>query len=222
MKTALVLGATGLTGSICIDNLLDDERYQSVIAISRSPLPKSHAKLTRVELNDEQLQSIYQQFDIDEVYCCLGTTIKKAGSQQAFKAIDKDLVVKIAKFAHQANVSNFAVISALGANEKAMSFYNRVKGEMEQALMNIGLEYLVIMRPSLILGSRQESRTGEDFAKSLYRFLAPAVDRLCPAYQPVEATDIVRSMIDALNQPQKSGIEIIENKDIINGKQISD
>ncbi|TLU67514.1 NAD-dependent epimerase/dehydratase family protein [Thalassotalea litorea] len=214
MKTALVLGATGLTGSICIQKLLNDERYTNVIAMSRRQLAISHAKLVRVEMNDEQLQSVFHQHNIDEVYCCLGTTIKKAGSQQAFKAIDKDLVVDLASCALDSGVGKFAVISALGASEKAFGFYNRVKGEMEQGLIALGFAQLVIVRPSLILGPRIESRTGEDLAKSFYRMVAPIANKLLPDHRPIEAEAIVTAMIDGVNQVQPHAVTIIENKEM--------
>lgn len=214
MKTALVLGATGLTGSICIQKLLNDERYTNVLAMSRRPLSISHAKLVRVEMYDEQLQSVFDQHNIDEVFCCLGTTIKKAGSQEAFKAIDKDLLLNLANSALKSAVGKFAVISALGANENAFGFYNRVKGEMEQGLIALGFEQLVIVRPSLILGPRGESRTGEDMAKSFYRIVAPIVDKLLPSHQPIEAETIVTAMIDEVNKPHTSPVTIIENREM--------
>ncbi|WP_394174645.1 NAD(P)H-binding protein [Thalassotalea litorea] len=212
MKTALVIGATGLTGSLCIQKLLNDDRYANVIALSRRPLAMTHAKLVRVEMADDQLQSVFLQYEIDEVFCCLGTTIKKAGNREAFKAVDKSLVLSIATHAYQADVGKFAVISALGANEKANSFYNQVKGEMEQALIAMGFNQLIIVRPSLILGPRQESRKGEDFAKSVYRMVAPVIDKLLPAYRPVDAERIAQAMIDTLNQTHTQPVTIIENK----------
>ncbi|WP_246034055.1 NAD(P)H-binding protein [Thalassotalea mangrovi] len=216
MKTALVLGATGLTGSVLLQKLLQDDRYRQVICVARRPIDIDNKKLVFTELSEQQLQGIYQQYSIDDVFCCLGTTIKKAKSKDAFIKVDKDLVVMAGKHAANAGVNKFVVISALGARTNSFSFYNRIKGEMEAQLQNRGLQHLVIVRPSLILGPRQESRTGEDIAKRIYHLGSLLIDRLLPAYRPVEASKIAQMMINQANQSSPDSLTVVENKDIHN------
>ena len=132
-KTAIVFGATGLVGKELIFELLEDQRFLKVKAIVRNPLPLSHSKLDQVILKDySNLDSIASQLSADAYFCCIGTTIKKAGSQDAFRKIDFDIPLKIAKLAESLQVPTLVVISSIGASATTANFYLRTKGEMEQ------------------------------------------------------------------------------------------
>ncbi len=208
MKTALIIGATGLTGKELCQQLIDDVRYDRIIILVRK----------QNEIDSNKIEQIVFDFDIlkpsdiyaDEFYCCLGTTIKKAGSKEEFLKVDYDYVVNTAKLAYKNGIKNFAVVSAMGANKKSKIFYNRVKGEMEDVISKIGFVKCCILRPSLIIGKRTEFRFGESVAKLImlaFSFIIPA------RYKAVHAKKIAKTMIDSLNS-EKQGLSIIESDKI--------
>ncbi|MFL5353135.1 oxidoreductase [Archangium sp.] len=190
-RTALVAGASGLVGGHLLDTLLGDERYQQVHSLGRRPLPKQHPKLAQHTVDFARLEDSALPAAQD-AFCCLGTTLKKAGSQEAFRAVDHDAVLAFAQAAKKAGVQRFLVVTALGANPRSRVFYNRVKGEVEQALAGMGFESLIIAQPSLLLGARAESRPGEHAAIIASRLLAPLLRPL--ASRPIEARTVARAM----------------------------
>jgi uncharacterized protein YbjT (DUF2867 family) len=141
----------------------------------------------------------------EDAFCCLGTTIKKAGSQEAFRAVDHDAVLAFARAAKRAGVRRFLVVTALGADARSSVFYNRVKGEAEQALQALGFESLVILRPSLLLGDRAESRPGERAAIVASRVLGPLLRPF--GSRPIEARTVARAMT-ALAQAAPQGVRV--------------
>ena len=143
-RNALIVGATGLVGEFCLQALLDDHHYSEVIALVRKPLLKTHRKLKTVVTTFDNLESELSSIHADDVYCCLGTTIKKAGSREAFKKVDHTLVITVAELMKKQGAEQFLVISAMGANKDSKVFYNRVKGEMEAALRELGYPCLRI------------------------------------------------------------------------------
>ena len=151
----------------------------------------------------------------DEAYCCLGTTIKAAGSQAAFRAVDFDAVLAFARAARQAGVTRFAVVSALGASPRSATFYNRVKGEMEAALAGLGFASLVIVRPSLLAGDRaalgQPLRTGR--AAGAARSPAPLAALIPKAWRPISAATVARAMRRALAEA-RPGVRIVESAEL--------
>ncbi|AKJ01403.1 uncharacterized protein YbjT (DUF2867 family) [Archangium gephyra] len=203
-RTALVAGASGLVGGFLLDALLEDSRYREVHSLGRRPLPKQHPKLVQhtvdfARLGGEALPPA------QEAFCCLGTTIKKAGSQEAFRAVDHDAVLAFASAAKKAGVQRFLVVTALGADARSRVFYNRVKGEAEEALKAMGFESLVILQPSLLLGDRAESRPGERVAIVASRVLAPLLRPL--ASRPIEARTVARAMV-ALAHSAPQGVKV--------------
>jgi uncharacterized protein YbjT (DUF2867 family) len=156
-RKALIVGATGLIGGHCLQALLDDPNYSEVIALVRKPLLKTHRKLKTVVAKFDRLQHELSNIQADDVYCCLESTIKKAGSQEAFKKIDFSLVVTIAKLMRKQGAEQFLVISALGADKDSKVFYNRTKGAMEEALKDLDYPCLRIIRPSLLLAHEKSS-----------------------------------------------------------------
>jgi uncharacterized protein YbjT (DUF2867 family) len=202
--TALVAGASGLVGSFLLDGLLESPRYRQVISLGRRALPKEHPKLVQrnvdfARLEEESLPSA------EEAFCCLGTTLKKAGSQEAFRAVDHDAVLAFARASKRAGVRRFLVVTALGADARSRVFYNRVKGEAEQALQALGFESLVILRPSLLLGERAESRPGEHAAIVASRLLAPLLRPF--GGRPIEARTVARAMA-ALAHDAPKGVRV--------------
>ena len=196
-RTALVAGATGLTGKHLLEFLLADARYTSVHALVRKATLQPHPKLSEHVINFETLGKLPKA---DDAFCCLGTTIKKAGSQAAFRKVDFDYVINFAIAAKAAGVKRFLVVSALGANAKSGVFYNRVKGEMENALKPMNFESLHIFRPSFLLGERTEARVGERLGIKVFSALAPLMIGPARKVRPVEAKAVARAMVLAASQ----------------------
>src|SRR5690606_29231739 len=160
MRSALVVGATGLVGSSLVKLLCESEEYAAVNVISRRPLDFKHPKLVVKLCEFDQIADKDIEF-AHEVFCCLGTTMKKAGSKQQFEKVDFEYPLTIAAIAKNRGVGHFIVISAMGANEKALAYYSKVKGKLEAELIKMDFPRLSIVRPSLITGNRQEFRLGE-------------------------------------------------------------
>lgn len=202
-RVILVAGASGLVGREVVAALLADKTVGAVHCVGRRSLSVKHAKLHNHVVDFTSLPALPK---VDECYIALGTTIKVAGSQTAFRAIDLDAVVAVAKAAQSAGADKFGVVSAMGANPQSRVFYNRIKGEMELALTNMGLKSLVIARPSLLDGDRtllgQPERGGEGFGLWLARQLRP----LIPVnYRAILAKDVANALIRAV-QAAKPGV----------------
>jgi uncharacterized protein YbjT (DUF2867 family) len=161
-RTAAIFGATGLVGRLCLALLLGDERYDRVVAIGRRQPAQSNPKLVvrRAALDTVEALDDPTLGTVDDVFCCLGTTLKKAGSQDAFRRVDLDYVVNAAGFAKRRGARHFLMVSAIGADARSRVFYSRVKGEAESAVAKLGIECVSIFRPSFILGARDETGWG--------------------------------------------------------------
>lgn len=210
MKTALVAGSTGLIGSQLINLLLNDSRYSRIIAISRAPIELSHPKLENVVLDFDQLKQHNQALRCKDIFCCLGTTIKKVKTKEAFRKVDFDYPLELAKIGKELGAEKYLLVSALGANKNSSIFYNRVKGEIEDAIAKIGIPTLHIFRPSLLVGPRSEQRGGEESVKWVYRifgFIIPA------KYKAIESIKVARAMI-SLAQEKGNGVIIHESKEL--------
>lgn len=203
--TALVAGASGLVGGELLDVLLTDPRYSDVHSLGRRPLPRQHPKLHQHTVDFARLTDTPLP-PAQEAFCTLGTTLKKAGSQQAFRAVDHDAVLAFARAAKAAGVRRFLVVTSLGADARSRVFYNRVKGEVQEALGTLGFESLVILQPSLLLGERAETRPGERVAIVASRLLAPLLRPL--ASRPIEARTVARAM-HALAAQASGGVRYV-------------
>lgn len=189
-RIALVVGATGLVGLRVVKKLLETDKYHKVRVLTRQPIP----------IQNPRLESIIFDFDNpdsnlvwgDDIFCCLGTTMKKAGSKEAFYNIDFSYPLQIANMALANGAKRFAVVTAMGADAKSMVYYNRVKGEVEEALRDLGYESLLIFRPSLLLGSRPEKRIGEQIGEGLMKLLKPLIPN---KYRAVEAEKVASAMV---------------------------
>lgn len=178
MKSAMVLGATGLVGQRLVNLLLHDNRYSEVTCLVRRPLSASafhdpHNKLRPVVIDFEMLQDYQGYFSVNHVYCCLGTTLKAAGSKSAFRKVDFEYVHIAAQLTRAQRANSFVWISSVGADAKSRHFYLRVKGELENAIMGMSqLPNASAVRPSLLLGAREDSRFLEDIAQKNRAYLA--------------------------------------------------
>jgi uncharacterized protein YbjT (DUF2867 family) len=164
-KTAVIAGATGLVGGHLLDLLMDDDSYSNVKILSRRSLGGNDGKLTEIIIEDfNKMDQYTQKLQADDYFCCLGTTMKKAGSKEAFKKVDFEYPVNLAAIARENNAKSFHLISAMGADSSSLIFYNKVKGETEDAIQAIKLESAYIYRPSFIAGERAEKRAAEKAA----------------------------------------------------------
>ncbi|WP_413374903.1 oxidoreductase [Paenibacillus taichungensis] len=196
-RQALVIGATGLVGELLVRSLLQNPAYGRIRILVRRPLELEHAKLEQHVVDWEQLEEQTDLFrDVDDLYCCLGTTIKKAGSQENFRQVDLHYPVKAAILAKEHGVSQMLVISSMGADAGSRVFYSRTKGEMEEALSAIGFRSLHIFRPSLILGDRKEKRLGEQLAAHVMTFLDRWMKGRVDKYRAIQASTIARAMMN--------------------------
>ena len=199
-RVALIAGATGLVGREILATILADDTYVAVHGVGRRALATTHPKLTSHVLDFAVLPALPA---VDDVFIALGTTIKIAGSQPAFRAVDFDAVLAVAAAARAAGASRLGVVSAMGASEKSLIFYNRVKGEMENAVSRLGFDSLVFARPSMLLGNRdslgQTERSGEKLALIFMKFGA-----LIPAnYRAIEAVRVARALVNAVKSAEK-------------------
>ncbi|MDX1471767.1 MAG: NAD(P)H-binding protein [Flavobacteriaceae bacterium] len=194
-KRAIVLGATGLTGGLLIDKLLEDSRYDSILSIGRRTLEKDHYKLEEVILDLMNLEEYSDKFKGDVVFCCVGTTKAKTPDKEIYKKIDKGIPVSAAKLCKQNSIGSLMVISALGADKNSRIFYNRVKGEMEEEVLSYKVPTTYILEPSLIMGDRDEKRGGEGIAQNIMGFLSPLFLGGLKKYKPISAEAIAECMI---------------------------
>jgi uncharacterized protein YbjT (DUF2867 family) len=208
-RTALLAGATGLVGRELLMLLLDDSDVADVVVLSRRPIATPHPKLQQGIVEFDQLHNFVLP-PVDDFYCCLGTTIKRAGSREAFREVDLIFPVTIARMALASGTTRCLFVSAMGANPKSRVFYNRTKGQLEAELMRLAFEAVYAFRPSLLTGERAEFRTGESAALAVARpmsFLLPANLR------PVAASDVARAM-QACAKRDKAGRFVVSSDEI--------
>ncbi|WP_250657943.1 NAD(P)H-binding protein [Alkalimarinus coralli] len=194
-RTALIVGATGLVGGHCVRQILDSAIYDEVVVFGRRKLNLAHSRLTQLvgELSDAS--SVLKDCKANDVYCCLGTTIKKAKTKAAFRAVDYQYPLDIASVMRKNGAEHFCVVSAAGANEHSHFFYNQVKGELEKKLADVGFPFLTIMRPSLLTGDRDEFRLGESLSGAVGSLIKPFMKGVLLEISPVEADKVAQVMV---------------------------
>jgi len=202
----LLLGATGLVGNECLQLLLAEKRISEIRVYSRSPISQINKKITSVVAPFDEMKNHSSFFAVNSVICALGTTIKQAGSQDAFRVVDYEYPLTAAQIAKQNGAYHYLLVSALGANAHSTVFYNRVKGELENAILDISFERTTIIRPSLLLGTRKEFRLGEKIGQ----FFTPFIPK---KYKPVQASSVAQALVKELFL-ERSGAHIIESCDI--------
>lgn len=212
-RRALIAGASGLVGGHCLELLLASSRYAEVCSIGRRRLAREHTRLRQAVVDFDRVEAAVGSLLADDVFCCLGTTIRRAGSQAAFRRVDLEYPLRLAQAMRRRGATQFLVVSSLGAHPRARAFYLRVKGELEEALRGVGFERLVILRPSLLLGARTESRPGEAVAKLAMKGLSALLLGRLRRYRPVEALAVARTLIREA-AAGGSGVQVIESEDI--------
>lgn len=210
---ALLIGATGLIGSSCLNALLEDDAFTEVEAWVRKPLGLIHRKL-RIVLVDFPDISRIPSTDASHVFCCLGTTIKNAGSQDAFQRVDYEYVVELAKLAQRSGAAKFLVISSLGANINASNFYLRTKGKMEEEVIKSGVPAVIILQPSMLLGKRNEFRMGELIGKALMHVFNFMLVGNMKKFRAIKASDVAKVMVK-LAKEDNTGVLKIESSQIL-------
>ncbi|MBS4213586.1 MULTISPECIES: oxidoreductase [Neobacillus] len=213
-QKAVVAGATGLVGKELVHLLLINPAYTAVTLIVRRPTGIAHPKLQEKIVDFNRLE----QSDVDlagaDVFCALGTTIKKAGSQKAFRLVDYEYPLALGRMAKAQGAKQFLIITSMGANPASRTFYIRVKGEVEKELLGLGLSALHIFRPSLLLGNREEFRFGERISAVLSSILSPLFLGTLKKYKPVHAETVAGAMI-RIAQKGTSGIHVYESNQIV-------
>lgn len=191
-KSATILGATGLTGSILLEKLLTDDSFEKIKLFSRSSAHNNSPKIEEHLIDMFQLENYSEAFKADVVFCCVGTTKSKTPDKETYKKIDYGIPVTAAKLAKQNAVKTFIVISALGADENSSIFYNKTKGEMQRDVLNQNIENTYILQPSIIVGDRNEKRFGEKVAT----FFMKAFGFIIPKkYKAIKAETIAKAML---------------------------
>lgn len=214
-KTAIILGATGLTGGILLDRLIEDERYTRIKVFTRRHVDRKHEKIEEFLVDLFELETLTELFTADEVFCCIGSTQKKTPDEEVYRMVDFGIPATAAKLSKKNNIQTFQVISSMGANEESRFFYNRTKGEMEGAVIEKGIPHTFILRPSLISGDRDESRPFEFAWKKIMKLGDRLLVGKLKKYRSIHPETIVDAMIYLANNPYQSGrIESDEIKDI--------
>jgi uncharacterized protein YbjT (DUF2867 family) len=209
-RTAIVFGATGLVGKALVEELCNSDIYFMIKVFSRHSTGFAGAeKIKEVIIDFDKLNDYSEIISGDDLFLCLGTTIKKAGSVSRMEEIDRDLPVKIATIASLNSVEKLAVISSLGANPGSKNYYLRIKGEMEKGLMNLNFRTILILRPSMLLGERTEKRTGEEIGKVIMKILGVFLIGRLSKYKGIEAKKVAIAMMKAIND--KTGTDILES-----------
>ncbi len=200
-KTAILFGATGLTGTHVLKNLIRDERYEKIKVFTRSAPGIKSTKIQVFETTLEDIDRHEHEIKGHDLFCCLGTTIKKAGSRKNFRKVDYEFVIKIAARAAGNEVPCFLVISSIGANPDSSNFYLRTKGEMERDVLEFGLNKAVILRPSMLLGKRGDFRFAEEAGKIFMRLIRPVLRGKLKKYRAIEAETVAVAMVKLANIP---------------------
>lgn len=210
--TVMLVGASGLVGTRCLHRLIDEPSIERVRILVRQvpsqPLPD---KVEVCVTDFNRLEMHAEWFDVEAVICALGTTIGKAGSQAAFRQVDFDYPLQVAQLAKASGARQFALVSALGADARSNVFYNRVKGELEEALQAIGFESLAVARPSLLQGNRREFRFGERLALKVAGWLLPVLPL---QWRPVQADQVAAALVESVLRPQP-GLRVMANPQLL-------
>lgn len=195
MRTAVLLGATGLVGGHTLRLLARDGRWSRVVTLDRRPLPPASARHQPRVVHFDRLAEHADLLGGDDLFCCLGTTIKQAGSEDAFRRVDLEIPHEAARLANAHGATQMLLVSALGADPDSSIFYNRTKGEAEAAVRGVGFEAVQILRPSLLTGDRAETRRGEQIAEAALRLVSPLLLGPLADLRPTPAAAVARALV---------------------------
>ncbi len=196
-KTALVFGATGLIGSHVVNFLLLHPAYSKVMVFVRRPMNVEHPKLVQHVVNFDKPESFHQLVKGDDLFCCLGTTMAKAGSKEAFYKVDFTYAFEAAQLGKRNGVGQFLLVSSVGADPNSRFFYSKVKGELEVMVKTLGFWGLHIFQPSVLLGERNENRFGEQLAGKIGSIFDKLTGGMLTKYRPIEADVVAKAMVSA-------------------------
>ncbi|ESU32254.1 hypothetical protein G3A_12380 [Bacillus sp. 17376] len=212
-KKALIAGSTGLIGNELLQILLDSKEYDQVTAIVRRPLDVKHSKLVERVIDFDRLEEYIGLFAVDDVFCCLGTTIKKAKTKEAMWKIDVDYPVSIAKLASSKGARKFLLVSSMNADPDSPIFYSKMKGKLEEEIKRIPFETTAIFRPSLLLGERDEFRLGERAAAAIFTKMPFLFAGPFKKYKAIEGKTVASAMY-RVAQLDKTGFTIYPSEHI--------
>jgi uncharacterized protein YbjT (DUF2867 family) len=201
-RTALIFGSTGLIGNLLLEELNNSSLYTAVKSFVRQPTGITEPKVEEIITDFSNPDLISTKVKGDDLFICLGTTIKKAGSVANMEKIDRDLPLKIAEIAAKNGVKRIAVVSSIGAGAAAANYYLRIKGEMEDGILKMNFENVAIVRPSMLLGERTEKRAGEMVGKVVMMTVSPLLAGKLKKYRAIHGRDVARAMISILNKDQ--------------------
>ena len=212
-KSALIAGSTGLIGSELLQDLLDGKEYDKVVAIVRRSLEIQHPKLEEKIVDFDKLGEYNDIFAVDDVFCCLGTTIKKVKTKEAMWKIDVEYPVEIANLASSNGAKKFLLVSSMNADPNSPIFYSKMKGKLEEEIKRIPFESVAIFRPSLLLGERQEFRLGERIAAAIFTSVPFLFAGPFKKYKAIEGKTVAAAMYKAA-QHHNAGITIFPSEQI--------
>src|SRR5687768_4905756 len=213
-KVAVLFGASGLIGNCCLRRLLVHQAYEKVISIGRSPIKASHPKLIHYEVDLAVSDNYRHLMRGDDLFICIGTTMKKAGSKEAFFEVDHDLVFNIAKTGSLQGMNQLIFVSAIGADSRSFIYYLKVKGELEDNVRRLPFWGIHIMRPSVLLGNREEQRPVERLAGHIGRTLHRMPGSIVADLAPIDADEVAKGMVQAA-QSLKRGTHIHHGSEIV-------
>ena len=210
---AIIIGSTGLIGTHLLELLLADENYSEIIALVRKPVISKNKKLTYIETDFKNLDKVTSQINGDCLFICVGSTMAKAGSKEAFLKIDYNIPVDTAHIAIKNGVKSCVVVSSLGAVAESSNFYLQTKGKMEQAIEKLGFQKTIFMRPSLLFGAREEFRFGELIGKFFMKLMGPLFVGPIKKYRGIEGKTVAQAMLKVSLQESK-GTKKYESNEI--------
>lgn len=213
-KVAVLFGATGLIGSHCLKRLLVHQAYEKVISIGRTQIKATHPKLIHYEVDMSSFDNYRHLMKGDDLFISIGTTINKAGSREAFYEIDHDLVFTIAKTGSLQGMNQLIFVSSIGADSNSLIYYLKVKGELENNVKRLPYWGVHVMRPSVLLGEREEQRPAERIAGIVGRLLHRLPGSIIADMAPIDADDVAKAMVQAA-QSLKPGTEIHHGSEIV-------
>jgi uncharacterized protein YbjT (DUF2867 family) len=211
-RTAIVFGATGLVGNLLLEELGKTGNYSAIRIFVRQTAGISSPGIEEIIADFSNIPGFAAEIRGDDLFICLGTTIKKAGSVENMEKIDRDLAVEIALQARKNDVKRVAVVSSIGADPSSKNYYLRIKGEMERGILVAGFEKTVIVRPSILMGERKETRPGEIAGKVVMKVIQPVLSGKLLKYRAIHGRDVARAMIMLLDK--ESGKNIFESDEL--------
>ena len=213
MKTAIIIGATGLVGSTLVKQICENPTYSKVVLLLRKPLNISHLKLVQEVIDFDKIDA--SKIMGDDLFCAMGTTLAKAGSKEAQYKIDCTYPYEIGKIAKTNGVKQYILVSSVEADFESSNFYLRTKGDLEKNIQSLGFQNFVSVRPSMLLGDREESRLGEKVGKVLSNLFSPLLFGSLRKYHGIEADDVAKAMQHFANQGL-NGVRFVEYDEMMN------